>query len=125
MARMALERAIESGWVDEVFAALRQQQYPRELLFPRVAELMSLGLRPSLHTGPNRRVICRCHWQQRCTIRHGGRADDSARLCGLRAAISALAPSCKNGTTQRPVSSYASTPGTHAWSAKARGKPAW
>ena len=52
MARVALERAIEPGWVDEVFEAHRQRPYSRELLFSTVVELMSLvslGLRPSLH----------------------------------------------------------------------------
>jgi len=52
MARVALERAIEPGWVDEVFETNRQRQYPRELLFSTVVELVSLvslGLRPSLH----------------------------------------------------------------------------
>ena len=52
MARIALERAIEPGWVDEVFQAHRQRQYPRELLFSTVVELVSLvslGLRPTLH----------------------------------------------------------------------------
>ncbi|MCW8205626.1 IS4 family transposase [Verminephrobacter aporrectodeae subsp. tuberculatae] len=52
MARVALERAIDPGWVDEVFEASRQRQYPRELLFSTVVEmvtLVSLGLRPSLH----------------------------------------------------------------------------
>ncbi|SFL03551.1 hypothetical protein SAMN04244574_04345, partial [Azotobacter beijerinckii] len=52
MARLALERAMPAAWVDEVFEANRQRQYPRELLFSTVVELMSLvslGLRPSLH----------------------------------------------------------------------------
>ncbi len=60
MARTALEHAVPAGWpdarassgVDEVFDAHRQRQYPRELLFSTVVELMtlvSLGLRPSLH----------------------------------------------------------------------------
>ena len=52
MARVALERAIEPAWVDEVFEAHRQRQYSRELLFSTVVELtslVSLGLRPSLH----------------------------------------------------------------------------
>lgn len=38
--------------MDEVFEAHRQRQYPRELLFSIVVELMTLvalGLRPSLH----------------------------------------------------------------------------
>jgi len=52
MAPLALERAMPAAWVDEVFEAHRQRQYPRELLFSTVVELMSLvssGLRPSLH----------------------------------------------------------------------------
>jgi IS4 transposase len=52
MARVALEQAMPPGWIDEVFEATRQRQYPRELLFSTVVELVSLvslGLRPSLH----------------------------------------------------------------------------
>jgi IS4 transposase len=52
MARLVLEQALPSGWVDEVFERHRQRQYSRELLFSTVVELMtlvSLGLRPSLH----------------------------------------------------------------------------
>lgn len=52
MARVALERAIEPGWGDEVFEEPRQRQYPRELLLSTVVEwvsLVSLGPRPSLH----------------------------------------------------------------------------
>ena len=33
MARVAMERAIDPRWVDEVFEAHRQRQYSRELLF--------------------------------------------------------------------------------------------
>ena len=52
MARIALEQAMPAAWIDEVFDAHRQRQYPRELLFSTVVELMtlvSLGLQPSLH----------------------------------------------------------------------------
>jgi len=52
MARLALDRALPAQWVDEVFEHNRQRQYPRELLFSSIVELMSLvtlGLRPSLH----------------------------------------------------------------------------
>lgn len=52
MARLALEQALPAQWIDEVFEEHRQRQYPRELLFSTVVELMmpvSLGLRPSLH----------------------------------------------------------------------------
>ena len=52
MTRVALEHALPACWVDEVFQTSRQRQYPRELLFSSVVELMmlvSLGLRPSLH----------------------------------------------------------------------------
>ena len=52
MARAALEHAPPAGWIDAVFAAHRQRQYARELLFSTVVDLMTLvclGLRPSLH----------------------------------------------------------------------------
>lgn len=52
MAKLALEQAIPAQWVDQVFEEHRQRQYPRELLFSTIVELMSLvslGLRPSLH----------------------------------------------------------------------------
>lgn len=52
MARLALERALPTSWVDEVFQECRQRQYPRELMFSTIVELMTLvtlGLRPSLH----------------------------------------------------------------------------
>ena len=52
MAHLALDRALPLNWIDEVFQAHRQRQYPRELLFSSVVELMllvTLGLRPSLH----------------------------------------------------------------------------
>jgi hypothetical protein len=52
MARAALENALPACWIDAVFAAHRQQQYARELLFSTVVDLMTLvclGLRPSLH----------------------------------------------------------------------------
>jgi len=52
MTRVALEHALPPSWVDEVFQTSLQRQYPRELLFSSVVELMmlvSLGLRPSLH----------------------------------------------------------------------------
>lgn len=52
MAKLALEQAIAAEWVDQVFEEHRQRQYPRELLFSTIIQLMSLvslGLRPSLH----------------------------------------------------------------------------
>ncbi len=52
MTRVALEQAMPADWIDEVFEANRQRQYPRELLFSTVVDLVwlvSLGLRPSLH----------------------------------------------------------------------------
>lgn len=52
MAQLALDRALPASWIDEVFETHRQRQYPRELLFSSVVELMllvTLGLRPSLH----------------------------------------------------------------------------
>ncbi len=53
MARIALEHALPARWIDEVFDEHRQRQYSRELLFSTVVELVtlvSLGLRPSLHS---------------------------------------------------------------------------
>lgn len=52
MMRLALERAMPAGWIDEVFEQTCQRRYPRELLFSTVVKLtslVSLGLRPSLH----------------------------------------------------------------------------
>lgn len=52
MTRLALDRALPAQWIDEVFEQHCQRQYPRELLFSSVVELMTLvtlGLRPSLH----------------------------------------------------------------------------
>lgn len=52
MAHLALDKALPASWIDEVFQTHRQRQYPRELLFSSVVELMllvTLGLRPSLH----------------------------------------------------------------------------
>ena len=52
MARLALQRALDPTWVDELFERERGAQYQRELLFSTTVELMSVvavGLRPSLH----------------------------------------------------------------------------
>jgi IS4 transposase len=52
MARLALEQALPTKWIDEVFEQCRRRQYPRELMFSTIVELMTLvtlGLRPSLH----------------------------------------------------------------------------
>jgi len=52
MTKVILEQAVPSEWIDQVFEKHRQRQYPRELLFSTIVELMSivsLGLRPSLH----------------------------------------------------------------------------
>lgn len=44
MARLALEQALPAHWIDEVFETHRQRQYPRELLFSTVVELMDAGV---------------------------------------------------------------------------------
>lgn len=52
MARLALQRALEPSWVDELFEREGGAQYQRELLFSTTVELMSVvavGLRPSIH----------------------------------------------------------------------------
>ena len=59
MARVALEQALPATWIDEVFEASRQRQYPRELMMSTVVELMmlvSLGLPPSLHAASKKRL---------------------------------------------------------------------
>lgn len=57
MAHLALDAAMPAQWIDEVFQTHRSRQYPRELLFSSVVELMllvTLGLRPSLHAAARR-----------------------------------------------------------------------
>jgi IS4 transposase len=52
MARLALQRALEPEWLDELFERECGTQYTRELLFSTTVELMSVvavGLRPSVH----------------------------------------------------------------------------
>ena len=52
MARLALGRALDAQWIDELFEQHRERQYTRELLFSTTVDLMSIvavGLRPSLH----------------------------------------------------------------------------
>jgi IS4 transposase len=52
MARLALQRALDPAWVDELFERECGAQYKRELLFSTTVELMSVvavGLRPSVH----------------------------------------------------------------------------
>lgn len=52
MARLALQRALEPAWVDDLFERECGTQYTRELLFSTTVELMSVvavGLRPSVH----------------------------------------------------------------------------
>lgn len=52
MARLGLQRALDSAWIDELFEQEREAQYTRELLFSTTVEIMSLvavGLRPSVH----------------------------------------------------------------------------
>ena len=57
MARLALQRALDPAWVDQVFDQHRQRQYQRDLLFSSVVEIMSVvavGLRPSVHAAAKR-----------------------------------------------------------------------
>ena len=52
MARLALSRALDARWLDELFERTRDRQYTRELLFSTAVDLMSvvvMGLKPSLH----------------------------------------------------------------------------
>lgn len=59
MTRLAHDRALPAQWIDEVFEHNRQRQYPRELLFSSMVELLTLvtlGLRPSLHAAARKMV---------------------------------------------------------------------
>jgi hypothetical protein len=52
MARLALQRALEPVWIDDLFEQARETQHTRELLFSTTVEIISLvavGLRPSVH----------------------------------------------------------------------------
>jgi IS4 transposase len=52
MAHLALSRALEEKWVNDVFEEHSKTQYTRELLFSTTVEIMSLvslGLSPSIH----------------------------------------------------------------------------
>ena len=58
MVRVALERALDPAWVDDLFEAQSERQYTRELLFSTVVELTSsvaLGLQPSVHAAAQSR----------------------------------------------------------------------
>lgn len=58
MAQLALERALDSEWVDRLFEQHRERQYHRELLFSTTVELMSLvavGIQPSVHAAAQAR----------------------------------------------------------------------
>lgn len=52
MARLALGRALDAQWIDDLFEQHRERQYTRQLLFSTTVDLMSVvavGMRPSLH----------------------------------------------------------------------------
>jgi IS4 transposase len=51
MARLALGRALDAQWIDELFEHHSERQYTRELLFSTTVDLMSavaVGMQPSL-----------------------------------------------------------------------------
>src|SRR5687768_6084795 len=57
MARLAMERALDPKWINEMFEKESERQYTRELLFSTTVEVMSLvvtGLRPSVHAAAKR-----------------------------------------------------------------------
>ena len=58
MAHLALQRALDPGWIDALFEEHRQRQYTRELLFSTTVDLMTLvalGLQPSVHAAAQAR----------------------------------------------------------------------
>ena len=44
MARLALGRALDAQWIDELFEQHRERQYTRQLLFSTTVDLMSIGV---------------------------------------------------------------------------------
>ena len=85
MMRLALEQAMPARWIDEVFEATRQRQYPRELLFSTVVKLtslVSLGLRPSLHAAAKKEKPT--HYKVVCISLYN---EDIERLKGLVAEL--------------------------------------
>ena len=71
MARLALQRALEPAWIDELFEREAGTQYQRELLFSTTVELMSVvavGLRPRSTPQPRRARSCQCPYRH-CTTR--------------------------------------------------------
>lgn len=58
MAQLTLQRALDPAWIESIFAAHRDRQYTRKLLFSTTVDLMSvvaLGLAPSLHSAAKAR----------------------------------------------------------------------
>jgi IS4 transposase len=58
MAQLALGRALEPAWIDDLFEKHRQRQYTRDLLFSTTVDLMALvalGLQPSVHAAAQAR----------------------------------------------------------------------
>jgi IS4 transposase len=58
MAQLALDRALEPGWIDALFEEHRERQYQRELLFSTTVDLMALvavGIQPSVHAAAQAR----------------------------------------------------------------------
>ena len=52
MARAVLERVLDTSRIDDLFARTAERQYPRELMFSALVQLMSevvLGVHPSVH----------------------------------------------------------------------------
>jgi hypothetical protein len=55
-----LDQALPAQWIDKVFEANRRHQYPKELLFSNIVELMTLvtsGLRLSLRAAARKRPM--------------------------------------------------------------------
>src|ERR1700710_1385592 len=58
MARLALGRALDPGWIDALFEEHRQRQYTRELLFSTVVDVMAgvaVGIQPSVQAAAQAR----------------------------------------------------------------------
>jgi hypothetical protein len=71
MVRWILQHAMNSRWIDQLFEAQREKQYPRELLFSTVVDLMALAYRrdrgPVEGEGRNRGVEEGCYRVRRAS----------------------------------------------------------
>lgn len=128
MARLALQRALEPAWVDELFEREGGAQYQRELLFSTTIELMSVvavGLRPSVHAAardcPELPVSVQALYDK---IKHTEPNLVRALVAGSAARLNdVLAPMIKNKAPMVPGYRLRIVDGSHLPASEKRVKP--